>query len=227
MFSKDVDTAEHRKGHPQDEVARRQERFREEAERKKDPHQVTGLPQNIESFEQHLVTTPAQVPLVTPQYTLSDVLLWQKAVDDGVDPPYVPQESIDAAIAAGIITGYPPEEGEGGGDAGDANPDLPPVDGVTGEPTGQATVQWAVKPEDTDISLTAPLTGVPVGSVFGIDTEYMTVTDIANADNPAVSRAAYGTTAAAHAEGSTVSIWVAGAARTLPKKPAKQVKFKG
>jgi hypothetical protein len=84
-------------------------------------------------------------------------------------------------------------------------PEPPP----TGEPTETATVQWDVAETDTDIALTPPAPLLTVGSVFLIDTEYMTVVDVSNADNPGVTRATHGSTVATHTAGAQVSIWEA------------------
>lgn len=82
----------------------------------------------------------------------------------------------------------------------------PPV-GPSGDPTETGVLQWALAATDTDVPLAAPPTTVVVGSVFKIDFEYMTVTDISNVDNPKVTRATHGSLAAAHDQGAAVTIW--------------------
>jgi len=77
----------------------------------------------------------------------------------------------------------------------------------TGSPTETGVLQWDLAITDTDVPLSTPPTTVVVGSVFLIDTEYMTVSDISNIDNPKVTRATHGSTVAAHAAGAAISIW--------------------
>jgi hypothetical protein len=76
-----------------------------------------------------------------------------------------------------------------------------------GDPTETGVLQWPLKTTDTDVPLATPPTTVALGSVFLIDTEYMTVTDISNIDNPAVTRATNGSVIDAHDAGAAVSIW--------------------
>ena len=77
----------------------------------------------------------------------------------------------------------------------------------TGDPTETGTVQWAIKPTDTDIALTAAPTTVVIGSVLLIDSEYMAVNNVSNPDNIGVQRGTNGSVAAAHEAGAAVSIW--------------------
>jgi hypothetical protein len=75
------------------------------------------------------------------------------------------------------------------------------------EQTETATVQWPVAETDTDIALVSAPTTVVVGSTLLIDSEFMTVTDVSNPDNPGVARGALGSTVTAHAAGVEVKIW--------------------
>lgn len=59
-----------------------------------------------------------------------------------------------------------------------------------GELTETRFTQWVVAPTDTDIALDQPAGTAVVGSVFLIEQEWMTVSDISNVDNPAVERTA-------------------------------------
>jgi hypothetical protein len=85
--------------------------------------------------------------------------------------------------------------------AGDV--DFPPA-GSPGEP---GVLQWAISSDDTDVPLAPPVPAVAVGSTFKLDAEYMTVTDISNADNPKVTRGGRGSAPAAHAQGAAITIW--------------------
>jgi len=99
----------------------------------------------------------------------------------------------DEPVAVDVPTGLPPA------------PDAVPI--------ATAEVQWPVSLENTDIPLTAPLDPVVVvGSVFKIDDEMMTVTDISNIDNPVVTRSTFGTATAEHEAGATVEIFAGTAA---------------
>jgi hypothetical protein len=123
----------------------------------------------------------------------------------------------EAWIASGIATSKDEIEAElpPPPDPGSPSDTFP-----TGEPTETCIVQWPVKIADTDIALTAVPTTVVVGSVFVIDLECMTVTDISNPDNPAVTRATHGTDAATHEAGATVLVMPADSAKTKQhKKP--------
>jgi hypothetical protein len=75
------------------------------------------------------------------------------------------------------------------------------------EQTETATLQWPVAETDTDIALTSTPTTVVVGSMLLVDSEYMTVTDVSNLDNPGVARGALGSAITAHAAGAEVKIW--------------------
>jgi hypothetical protein len=70
----------------------------------------------------------------------------------------------------------------------------PPPTEDGGPPHGGLTetgfVQWAVGVADTDIALQEPSTTAVVGSLLLIDAEWMTVNDISNEDNLAVTRTA-------------------------------------
>jgi hypothetical protein len=68
-------------------------------------------------------------------------------------------------------------------------------------------VQWDVAVTDTDIPFTTPPTTVVIGSVFLIDSEYMTVNDVSNVDNPGVERGTHGSEPAAHTAGTEISVW--------------------
>ena len=84
------------------------------------------------------------------------------------------------------------------------------LDGPTlpeGEPTETATLQWPLKETDVDVPLTTTPETVVVGSIFLIDAEYMTVSDVSNSDNPVVTRATRGSLLDYHPGGAEVTIW--------------------
>jgi hypothetical protein len=76
-----------------------------------------------------------------------------------------------------------------------------------GEITETLTVQWPVAIADTDIAVIPTPTTVVVGSSFRIGEEYMEVVDISNADNPTVTRATNGSTAATHDAGASITVY--------------------
>jgi hypothetical protein len=164
----------------------------------------------------HSITVAAETPTPVLQYRsklfqgVDDLNAWLATLIDQQVVVSVGQWGIlliatysEPYVAPPVTTTPPaPDQGLPVPEPGPGDPPPP-----SGPPTEYATIQWPVKVEDTDIALTAAPTTVAVGSLFGVDKEYMTVTDISNPDNPVVKRGTYGTTAAAHQAGNTVAIW--------------------
>jgi hypothetical protein len=166
---------------------------------------MTVDPQPEPAPEQEPETAPeaepqAEAPTVpenlTPNQKVARVMNSQSGIVPPIGPNWTPNQKVQTLSRQGQDDVTYPIEG--------AEPEPPP----SGEPTGTATLQWDVQETDTDIALTEA-TAVTVGSVFLIDSEYMTVNDVSNADNPGVTRATHGSTVAAHTAGTQVSIWEA------------------
>jgi hypothetical protein len=109
---------------------------------------------------------------------------------------------VDASLAPG--TPLPPEGGGGTTPpAGGTTPDHPPT-----TEAGFITKAMGATTMDSTVSLGVSSTTAAIGTVLQIDSEYMTVSNVADPQNLKVARATYGSTITAHAVNSYVSFLV-------------------
>lgn len=106
-------------------------------------------------------------------------------------------------VDASLAPGYPlPPEGAGGS-PGAGTPEHPPT-----TEAGYITKALGAVTKDSTVSLGVPSTTAVIGTVLQIDSEYMTVSNVADPQNLQVARATYGSTIAAHTVNSYVSFLI-------------------